>query len=399
MHILLKKGLIVLIVVEKYGGTSVDSLQKLKEIALHIKKMRSKGKQMIIIISAKGKTTDNLIANARTIDPFIEGRELDALLSIGEIESASLLTMVLNSMNIRAISLNAWQIPIYASSNYQNGKIININTKKIIKELKKEKTIVIPGFQGINNETELITLGRGGSDTIAIAMASAFKSSCFIYTDVPGVFSIDPKKDADANHLKTITYDEMIELSSSGNKVIASRAILLAKELRVKLYIKKLGEKKMTKINERSIEKRVITGITVQNLNKCFLSKSKIKPFLTTCQNLKLMIEKISYKDNEWHIYYLESEENKIKKIEQEVTLSKSMTKYALISIIGLGLKNRFFIVSEIYELMLQNNFTIYELLQSDLKITILTDEEIQDAIIKKLSSHFKLRGANCNGL
>lgn len=390
MHILLRKGLVFLIIVEKYGGSSIDSTIKLRNIAKHIKEEMEKDVKMVIVISAKYHKTDEIIKLAEKVNPFCKDRELDALLGLGELESASLLTLALKEIGIEAISLNAWQIPIMVTNNYQNGKIISIK-KETIKRNIQRKVVVVPGFQGINKSKELVTLGRGGSDTIAIALAGVLKAPCIIYTDVEGVFTIDPKKVKESKHLSTISFDEMVEISASGNKIIAPRAIILAKEMNVDVVIKKLGGERMTVINDKIIEKRLITCITSENLIKGKIKEEELTKFLTICHNENIIIENIHYHNKKWHLSLLEKDSHKLNGIRDNIKMIRSKKKYGQITIVGLGLKNRYQEIYAIYQLL--TNIMIYDLYQSDFKIKIVIDKSKQKEVLLLLNDYYQLNG------
>ena len=208
-----------LVRVEKYGGTSIDGPEKIQKITGHLKALQDNNEKAIVIVSAFAKRTDELLSRARSIDSTVSGRELDLLLSTGETESASLLAIALAKNNVKAISLCAFQIPIIASGEYQQARILKIFKDRIAEYLDQNTVVIIPGFQGMTKEGEVVTLGRGGSDTIAIALAKEFDAPCYIYTDVGGVYTLDPQNHPDASLISEIGYEEMLNMALLGGKV------------------------------------------------------------------------------------------------------------------------------------------------------------------------------------
>jgi len=227
------------IVVQKFGGSSVESTEKLFNICKYITKEYDNNNKVVVIVSAQGKTTDNLIKEAKEIDDNINARELDVLMSVGEQITIAKLTMCLKKLGYNAISLTGWQIPIRTNENYGDADISTINIDRIINELDKNKIVIIAGFQGINQVNDITTLGRGGSDTTAVAIAAALKADkCDIYKDVDGVYNIDPKTNHKAFKYDTISYYEMLNLSNNGAKVLHNKSIKLAREFNIPIHVK-----------------------------------------------------------------------------------------------------------------------------------------------------------------
>lgn len=235
------------IIVQKFGGSSLENTEKLFSTCKHITKEYNNGNNIIVVASAQGKTTDNLIKEAKEIDENIENeRELDALLSIGEQIASSKLSMCLCKLGYDAVSLTGWQIPIKTDDQYGDANISKINLDRIMKELSLNKIVIIAGFQGINEKNgDITTLGRGGSDTTAVGIAAAIKADrCDIYKDVDGVYNIDPKIDKKAHKYDTITYDEMLELSNNGAKILHNKSVEIAKKYNVPIYVKSIYDEK-----------------------------------------------------------------------------------------------------------------------------------------------------------
>jgi aspartate kinase len=216
------------LVVQKYGGSSVADAEKIKNVARRIVETKEKGNEVVVVVSAMGDTTDELIQLARKINPKPQERELDVLLSTGEIVSSTLMAMALQNLGHKAVSLSGPQAGIETDTVYSKARIVHIEPKRIVKELEKGNIVIVAGFQGITKDKDITTLGRGGSDTTAVALAAALKAQiCQIYTDVEGVFTADPRIVPEAHKLKEIGYEEMLELATLGAKVMHSRAVEL----------------------------------------------------------------------------------------------------------------------------------------------------------------------------
>ncbi len=210
-----------MLIVQKYGGSSVADAERVFNVARRIMKTKAEGNQVVVVISAQGKTTDGLIAKAKEINPRASRREMDMLLATGEQQSVALMAMAINALGGRAVSLNAVQVGIETTNTYSNARIRTIHTERIENELERSNVVLVTGFQGVNQLGDLTTLGRGGSDTSAVALAAALNADiCEIYTDVEGVYTADPRVVPDAQKLDEISYDEMLELASLGAKVI-----------------------------------------------------------------------------------------------------------------------------------------------------------------------------------
>ena len=226
------------LIVQKYGGSSVKDNQHLQKVAKRIADSFRQGNQMVVVLSAQGKTTDKLIEKSKEITHTAQERELDVLLSTGEQMSISLLAMALQELNCPAVSLCGWQVGIHTDMTYQNARILKVDTKKIRKYLEQGMVVIVAGFQGVNEEGDITTLGRGGSDTTAVALAAALKADrCQIFTDVEGVYTADPRLVPDAVKWKEISYNDMLIMASMGAKVLHDRSVELAKDQQVCLEV------------------------------------------------------------------------------------------------------------------------------------------------------------------
>jgi len=226
------------LIVQKYGGTSVGDAARIKDVARRIAGEKDKGNQVVVVVSAMGDTTDDLIRLAYQINDQPDERELDVLLSTGEVVASTLLAMALHSMGYPAISLSGAQAGIRTDAAYSRARITNIDPKRVLKELEKGNIVIVAGFQGITDEMDITTLGRGGSDTTAVALAAALKAErCERYTDVEGIFTADPRLVPEAKRLKEISYEEMLEMATYGSKVIHPRAVELGELFHVPILV------------------------------------------------------------------------------------------------------------------------------------------------------------------
>lgn len=227
------------IVVQKFGGTSVADTDKLFNVCRHIIREKEKGKNVVVVVSAQGKTTDKLINEEREITDTPSIREHDVLVSVGEQITISKLVMCLEKLGKKAVSFLGWQVPIITDSNYGDANVLKVGTSKILKALEEGNIVVVAGFQGIDKDYNITTLGRGGSDTTATILAAALKAEkCEIYTDVDGVYSADPNTDPNAIKYDKISYDKMLEMSNNGAKVLHNKCVKLAKANNVKIIVK-----------------------------------------------------------------------------------------------------------------------------------------------------------------
>lgn len=256
------------IIVQKYGGSSLSSIEHIKYISSRIVKSIEKDYKLVVVVSAMGNTTDQLISFSKEIAENPSPRELDMLLTTGEQVSASLLATSINNSGFKALSLTAFQAGIKTTSDFNNAKINQINSDKLLNLLNEYDVLVIAGFQGVNDEGDFTTLGRGGSDTTAVALAATLKAPCQIYSDVDGIYSIDPKYYPSAKKREYVCYDEMIEMASLGAKVLSSRSVEIAKKFNVPIYCASSNsyeEGSLVVSADQLIEEPVVTGLSVSN--------------------------------------------------------------------------------------------------------------------------------------
>lgn len=255
-----------MLIVKKFGGSSVANAERINHVAETIVKSYKEGNEVVVVLSAQGDTTDELIEKAKEINPNASKREMDMLLATGEQQSVALMAMAIERLGYPVISLNAFQCKILSTSTYSNARIKDISTERITNELANKNIVIITGFQGVNRHLDVTTLGRGGSDTSAVALAAKLGADiCEIYTDVDGVYTCDPRIVKTAKKLDEITYDEMLELASLGANVLHNRSVELAKKYNVNLVVRSsMTDAEGTVVKEETkLEKMLVNGVAV----------------------------------------------------------------------------------------------------------------------------------------
>lgn len=398
-------------VVHKYGGSSVATIEKIENIAKHLKKIYESGEKIVVVVSAMGKTTNALIAKAHEITTNPNLRELDRLMSIGENQTIALLAISLNNIGVPSISLTGEQIPIITKGVHTKNIIETINTNKIDKLLSEGKIVVVAGFQGINNMGDVTTLGRGGSDTTAVALAAALKCKCEIYTDVDGIYRIDPRIYEKATKIKTIQYNEMMELAYLGAGVMEPRAIELGYKYSVPIYVgKSLGEKNGTNIvKECKMEEQEITGISV-NSNTLMVTidgiatyARNLEPIFKKVSELGINIDIISQNDvisENGSIAFTtaRTDENLLNKLfsslkmgtDVKVLINKNVAK---VSLVGIGIMTHGSVVAKIFEILMDNNLSFHQISTSEISISLIVNENIATKVAELLAQKFKIGG------
>ena len=258
------------IIVLKFGGSSVSNNENLKTVANKIIDFKNNNQNIVVILSAQGKTTDKLIHEAYELTEEVNKRELDALVSCGEQMSSAKLSILLNSLGFPAVSLTGWQAGIYTNNTNQDALIENINTERIYSELESGNIVIITGFQGINENLDITTFGRGGSDTTAVAVAAALKAkNCYIFSDVDGIYSSDPNKVQGTKKLTKLSYDEMLQLSNEGAKVLHNRCIEIGAKYNIPIITKStFNDNYGTVISDQKIEKNEIKSIIKKDVSR-----------------------------------------------------------------------------------------------------------------------------------
>lgn len=294
-------------IVLKFGGSSVSDNEKLKLVADKIIGLYKKNHNIVVVVSAQGKTTDKLISEAKELSENTEDREMDVLLSSGEQMSTAKLSILLNQMGYKAISLTGWQAGIYTNNTNQNAIIECIDTSRIRKELEKGKIVIVAGFQGMNENMDITTLGRGGSDTTAVAISAALGAkNCYIFSDVDGVYTTDPNRFKQAQKLSALSYEEMLELSSEGAKVLHNRCVEIGEKFKVPIITKSTFNNKAGTVISDIIEENTIKSIVKKEVSRISIIGNGI---IRNLQNIKSILDII--------------EKNKLNMLEFNISESK----------------------------------------------------------------------------
>ena len=399
------------IIVQKYGGSSVATIEKIKKVSEKIRKRVEKNEKIVVVVSAMGKTTNELISLSKQICNEPEPRELDMILSTGEQVSAALLSMAINCNDIKAISYNAFQLQIYTTNIHSSAKILDINSDKIHKALNSYDVVVVTGFQGIDEMGNITTLGRGGSDTSAVALAAKLGAKCEIYSDFPGIYTCDPRFHKDAKKLDYITYDEMLELSALGANVLHSRAVEIAKKYSLELYCAStFSEEGGTFIVENLpewLEQPVVTGVTMDN-NQTKITiynvPNKSGIFARIYDSLakkRINVDMISivYDEKVAHLTFsvISGNREKIKSIIKEELKSEKNLEFnfdsnvSKISAVGVGMKSSSGVASRFFSALDKKGIKILATTTSEIKMSALVSKENSGTALKELIDEFDL--------
>ena len=397
----------------KFGGTSVGTIEKIKEVANIIKKRHSEGNEIIVIVSAMSGVTNDLHKKSNLISKDFDSKELDVLLSSGEQISCSLLSGALIELGIKARSWLGWQIPIITNKNYNASQIIKIKTDEILNFISKKGVAVIPGFQGISSEVRITTLGRGGSDLTAVAIAKFFNTdSCEIYTDVDGVLTTDPLINTKAKKIDKISYEEMLEMSSMGAKVMQPNAVQASMINDIPVHVRStFSEKTGTKIvsENESDYKKVITGIAYSKSNakvsivgvidKPGVAADVFEPMGKNNINIDMVIQNTSLDGKKANITFTIKQEDLkktlsiIEKDKEKLNYNKIThdDKLAKVSIIGAGMISSPGVTYRMFRALADEKINILAISTSEIKISVLIREASTQKAVKALHKVFEL--------
>lgn len=396
------------ILVHKYGGSSVATSEKIIDIAKNLIKIKNTGKRLVVVVSAMGKTTDNLIKLAKEITNDPNKRELDRLMSTGEQQSIALLSIALNSFGQKAISLTGEQAGIKTLGLHTKNTIESINNDVILNYLNEDYIVIVAGFQGVNNKGDITTLGRGGSDTTAVALACSLKAQCKIYTDVDGVYSIDPRVYKEAKKIDYISYEEMMELAFLGAGVMEPRAVELACKYGIEVFVgKSLGNDNGTWITleEKIMEKKEIKGISL-NKNVLMVTIDGIStyarnlyPIFKKISEYEIVVDMISQNDVKSELGSIaftvnKTEEESLRKVFKELDLNYDIsinTNVVKVSLVGIGLATSVYSITKIFEVLNDNNISFHQISTSEINISIVVDAEVAEEVAVLLAKKFKL--------
>lgn len=403
------------LIVQKYGGSSVANADRIFNVAGRIADAYKEGDSVVVVVSAQGDTTDELIEKAKEVNPNPSKREMDMLLSTGEQISIALLAMALEKDGFPVISLTGYQAGISSDSNYGNARIKTVDTERIFRELDRKNIVIVAGFQAWNRFEDITTLGRGGSDTTAVAIAAALKADlCEIYTDVDGVYTADPRIVKNASKLDDISYDEMLELASLGANVLHSRSVEMAKKYNVNLMVKSsLNKVPGTIVKEvGNVEKMFVRGVARDNdIARVAVMSVEDKPGIAFKLFSLLAKEKISIdlilqsigRDGTKDISFTVTKGNLKRTVDiinknigafgaKEVSFSD---KYSKVSIVGAGMVNNPGVAALMFEALYDDDINIHMITTSEIKISVLVDEHEAERAVNAIHEKFKLGEIN----
>ena len=385
-----------MLIVKKFGGSSVANKERIFRVAERCIEDYRAGHDVVVVLSAMGDTTDDLIAMAHSIHANPKKRELDMLLTTGEQVSVSLMAMAMQSLDVPAVSLNAFQVQMHSTERYGNARFKRIDTDRITHELDSRKIVIVTGFQGVNKYDDLTTLGRGGSDTTAVALAAALRADrCEIFTDVDGVYTADPRIVKNAMKLDEVTYDEMLELASLGAKVLHNRSVEMAKKYGVELVVRSsLNRSEGTVIKEKvKMEKMLITGVAADT-NTARISVigvddqpgTAFRIFNTLAKhniNVDIILQSVG-RDGTKDISFTVSEDDlddaiHILEDHKEALTIKEITSnrdVAKISVVGAGMMSNPGVAAKMFETLYNARININMIATSEIRITVLVDKK-----------------------
>jgi len=398
------------LIVQKFGGSSVADADKIRNVARIITETYRKGHQVVVVLSAQGDTTDDLIEKAREINPNASKREMDMLLATGEQISIALCAMAIEKMGYQAVSLTGWQAGMLTDSSYSAARIKRIRTERVRKELDKNKIVLVAGFQGINKYDDVTTLGRGGSDTSAVALAAALHADlCQIYTDVDGVYTADPRHVKGARKLEEITFDEMLELASLGAQVLHNRSVEMAKRYSVNMEVlSSFSGNPGTKVKEvvKTMEKTHVSGVAKdKNVARVALVGLEDRPGIAfkifsllakENVNVDIILQSIG-RDDTKDISFTVSQDD-MEKARQVMVDNQDAIGFnsievsdqvAKISIVGAGMANNAGVACKMFEALFSASINIHMISTSEIKVSVLVDERDAERAVQAIHDRF----------
>lgn len=397
---------------QKFGGSSVASVERIKNIAGRVKAEKDNGNRVVVVVSAMGDTTDEMLNLAKQIGPLLSEREIDMLLATGEQQSAALLALTLNNMGCKAVSLTGWQAGIYTDTLHTKARISKIHPDRIWKELREGNVVVVAGFQGMTGDGDITTLGRGGSDTTAVALAAVLKADiCDIYTDVDGVYTADPRVVPNAKKLSWISYDEMLELASLGAVVMQPRAVEFAKLHGVRVQVRSSfnGGNGTTIMEGREMENgRIVTGVA-HDLNVAKLAlfdvpdvpgmaKTIFKALAQQGINVDMIIQSAT-RDERNDISFTITRDDLaralpvVEKVAGEIgangfTYGEDVAK---VSIVGAGMQSNPGVAASMFEALADEGINIQMISTSEIKVSCIIDADSVEKAVNALHAKFRL--------
>ncbi|MCM8779449.1 MAG: aspartate kinase [Candidatus Omnitrophica bacterium] len=401
------------LIVQKYGGTSVANPEMIKNVARRIVAYRDKGFELVVVVSAPGDTTDELIELAHQITPYPQEREMDMLLSTGEQISCALLAMAIQKLGYKAISFTGLQVGILTDSTHTKARIINIDTRRIIEELNKGNIVIVAGFQGVSQNQDITTLGRGGSDLSAVALAKVLGAKlCEIYTDVEGIYTTDPRIVPEARKLKKISYDEMLEMASLGAQVMQARSIELAKKFDIPIYVRSAFNNRrgtyIVKEEKKMLEGPVISAVTLsRNEAKLTICDVPDRPGIAANLfteiasggiNVDMIVQNVSHTGRtDISFTVLKPDLRKTlkitKKVAREIDAGEVIydEDIARVSIVGVGMKSHPGVASLMFSALARHKINIEMISTSEISISCVIRKKFVEEAVRALHEAFKL--------
>ena len=400
-----------MLVVKKFGGTSVANKERIYNVARRVIEDYKNGNEVVVVLSAMGKMTDELIAMARDINPNPSRRELDMLMTTGEQTSVALMCMAMDVLGVPSVSLNAFQVQMHTTSAYGNARLKRIDTERIRHELDSKRIVVITGFQGVNKYDDYTTLGRGGSDTTAVALAAALHADkCEIYTDVDGVYTADPRIVTRARKLSEITYDEMLDLATLGAGVLHNRSVEMAKKYGVELVVRSsLTNEEGTVVKEDvKVEKMLVSGVAVdKSAERISLVGLEDKPGIAfrvfdalakANVNVDMILQSVGRGDTKDISFTVDGnfgddalkvlEDNKSRLNYEHIEIEKNVCK---VSIVGAGMMSNPGVAAKMFECLYNEHINIKMISTSEIRVTVLIDVKDADRAANAIHDIFGL--------
>lgn len=394
----------------KFGGTSVSSLEKIKGIAGYLKDRVRQGEQLVVVVSAMGKTTDELLEQVSTITQSPNEQDLAVLLTTGEQQTISYLSIILNDLGVKSKPLTGYQAGIETVGHHLKSKISKINTKLFEQLFETYDVLIVAGFQGFNTDNEITTLGRGGSDTTAVALAAAIQCPCEIYTDVAGVYSTDPRIYPNAKRLQVVSYEEMMEMSALGSGVLVSRSVEIAKNFNIPIYLgKTLSDEKGTWVMStvEMIEKKAVTGVAIdQDMIHVTLNYPEndihlLDKVFIHLEQEEVNVDMISQITNneglQLSFTMKDTEEYQIQKIFSHLKEDypelyyKIENQFVKVSVIGSGMRDMTGVASKVFRTLIESDIPFYQVTTSEISISYVVDVENGEKAVQLLCKSFEL--------
>jgi aspartate kinase len=404
----MRKGLIV----QKFGGSSVANVECIQRVAKRVVSYKKKGYDLVVVVSALGDSTDDLIALASQIGSETSEREMDMLLSTGEQISVALLAMAIHKLGFQAISFTGAQVGIITDTNHTRARILKINTEKIKEALEKRKIVIVAGFQGVTISQDITTLGRGGSDLTAVALAKELNArDCEIYTDVEGIFTTDPRIEPKAKKIETITYDEMLEMASLGTQVMQARSIEVAKKFDIPIHVRSsFNHQPGTRIIKevRKMEEVVVRGVTLnKNTAKITICNVPDRPGVAALIfnklsgsgiNVEMIVQNVSHL-RQTDISFTVNSASLARAVKLTKNIARALkagevledNRIACISIVGVGMKSHHGVAATMFSALAKKRINIEMISTSDISISCVIEKKHAETAARTLHDKFGL--------